>query len=448
MMPGRQSLFWKLAGLLICFCLVMIALVMSSAQQIGESTSFLSDEAKTTLKGYAAKAEQSARDKGPEAVDAVLDEIMRTEGVWALALDSHLYPLGKKPIPEAQRLSLHFMRELEWPMGRQTPTPRVLTIAFQHSDGQLIMQLPERFSPWGPRPLLNFLAYRLLPAIFTLLLCVVLYRHLIVPLTRLREQANALSADDLSARLGAPLATRKDELGELARAFDHMAERLQSTVVYQRRLLRDLSHELRTPLSRLRAATERDDDADALRQRLDREVTAMQRLVNGTLELAWMDTERPHLAPEAVRLQSLWEVLSEDASFEVGFPTARLVFALDEECQVKANLNSLAQALENLLRNAIRHSPADGIITLAGTRQQNDWHLTLSDQGPGVPDDKLELIFEPFSRLNEARPGDGGFGLGLSIARNAIALQGGAVWASNLNPGLCLHIRLPAHDRT
>ncbi|MCY1298043.1 Sensor protein PfeS [compost metagenome] len=128
----------------------------------------------------------------------------------------------------------------------------------------------------------------------------------------------------------------------------------------------------------------------------------------------------------------------------MGCAKERLRFELDEDCVIKANLNSLAQALENMLRNAIRHSPADGPITLSGQRQGDYWCLTLSDLGPGVPEDDLELIFEPFARLNQARPGDGGFGLGLSIARSAIALQGGAVWARNLNPGLCLHLRLPA----
>ncbi|MCO6057174.1 sensor histidine kinase [Pseudomonas sp. MOB-449] len=442
--PGRHSLFWKLAILLIGFCLAMIALTLSWGQSIGEKTSYLSDDAKAVLSGYAARAETAWRQGGTGAVDRFQAELEAAEGGWVLVLDNHLYPLGSRAVSADQRRHLGFMRQLHWSMGRQTPEPRTLSIPFEDGGGQLVMQLPERFSPWGPRPLLFFLLHRVLPVILALVLCVLLFRQLIVPLARLREQANSLSADDLSARLGAPLAQRRDEMGELARAFDHMAERLQDTVAYQRRLLSDLSHELRTPLSRLRAASEREHDLESLRQRLEREVTVMQRLVEGTLELAWMDSERPHFAPEAVRLISLWEVLVEDASFETGCPKERLRFELDEECVVNANLNSLAQALENMLRNAIRHSPDDGVVTLSGERQGDQWCLALSDQGPGVRDEELELIFEPFARLNRARPGDGGFGLGLSIARSAIVLQGGAVWASNLNPGLRLHLRLPA----
>lgn len=443
-MPGRHSLFWKLAILLVSFCLTMTALTLSWGQRIGERTSYLSDDAKTVLSGYAERAEAAWRQGGTAAVDAFQSDLERVEGGWVLVLDNHLFPLGSRAVTAEQRKHLGFMRQLHWSMGRQTPEPRTLSIPFEGGGGQLVMQLPERYSPWGPRPLLYFLLYRVLPVIVALALCVLLFLHLIVPLARLREQANSLRADDLSAGLGSPLAQRRDELGELARAFDHMAERLQGTVVYQRRLLSDLSHELRTPLSRLRAASEREANLEGLKQRLEREITVMQRLVEGTLELAWMDSERPHLAPEAVRLRSLWEVLTEDASFETGCAKARLRFELDEECVVRANLNSLAQALENMLRNAIRHSPDDGLITLAGERQGDDWCLTLSDQGPGVREEDLELIFEPFARLNRARPGDGGFGLGLSIARSAIALQGGAVWARNLDPGLCLHLRLPA----
>lgn len=443
-MPGRHSLFWKLAVLLIAFCLVMIALTLSWGRYVGESTSYLSEEAREAIRGYATQVERAWHYGGAAAVDRAQAEIEAAEGVWVLALDDHLFPLGNRPVTKEQRSHLSFMRQLDWPMGRQTSDPRVLTIPFSSGEGQLVMELPQRLSPWGPRPLLYFLVYRVLPAMLGLALCALLFRHLIVPLGRLREQANALRVDDLSARLGAPLVNRSDELGELARAFDHMAERLQSTVVYQRRLLRDLSHELRTPLSRLRAATEREQEMDTFRPRVEREMTMMRRLVDDTLELAWMDSERPHFSPEAVRLKSLWDVLCEDASFETRCSAERLRFELDEECMVSANLNSLAQALENMLRNAIRHSPADGLITLSGERQGAYWNIALCDQGMGVPDDKLEMIFEPFARLNQARPGDGGFGLGLSIARSAIALQGGAVWASNLNPGLCMHIRLPA----
>ncbi|MGP6219198.1 sensor histidine kinase, partial [Pseudomonas paraeruginosa] len=228
----------------------------------------------------------------------------------------------------------------------------------------------------------------------------------------------------------------------LAQALEHMAARLRQSLAQQRLLLRTLSHELRTPLARLRIAHDSDLPPDQLRQRLDREVGDMQRLLEDTLDLAWLDTERPQLPTEPVLALSVWEALREDACFESGWEPSRLPCRLGIDCRVEAHLDSLAQAMENLLRNAIRHSPEGGTVSLDGEREGDFWHLRLQDQGPGVAEDQLERIFLPYQRL-DAAAGEG-FGLGLAIARRAIELQGGRLWASNGRPGLCLHLWLPA----
>jgi two-component system sensor histidine kinase PfeS len=210
----------------------------------------------------------------------------------------------------------------------------------------------------------------------------------------------------------------------------------------QQQLLRDLSHELRTPLSRLRVACESEQDLEQLRERISREVDGMQRLVEDALQLVWLDTERAPLPNEAIQVQALWEMLTENACYESGWPASQLHCALDASCWVRGHLNTLAQALENILRNAIRHSPKGGIVTLDGRRDGDCWHLWLEDEGGGVADEDLERIFSPFIRLDGSRPGDGGFGLGLSIARNAVQRQGGRLWAENTGRGLRLNMRL------
>ena len=177
-----------------------------------------------------------------------------------------------------------------------------------------------------------------------------------------------------------------------------------------------------------------------MRERLDREVYDMQKLLEDTLDLAWMDTEQPQLLTEPVLVLSVWEALCQDSCFESGWDPSRLRCSLDTTCVVQAHLDSLAQALENLLRNAIRHSPVDGNISLDGWREGDHWHLRLSDQGPGVPHDALDRIFKPYQRLADS---GAGFGLGLAIARRAIELQGGRLWACNGHPGLHLHLLLP-----
>lgn len=263
-----------------------------------------------------------------------------------------------------------------------------------------------------------------------------------VPLNRLRDRADALRADDLDSEVPLPLIKRRDELGELAQAFEHMASRLRQSLNQQRLLLRTLSHELRTPLARLRIAHDSQLPAQQLRQRLDREIDDMQRLLEDTLNLAWMDTERTQLPSEPVLVLSVWEALCEDACFESGWSAERLPCLLGTECYVQVHLDSLAQALENLLRNAIRYSPPDGNVTLSGWREGDAWHLCLQDQGPGVAEEDLPNLFVPYQRL-KGSIGEG-FGLGLAIAQRAIELQQGRLWATNGETGLCMHLLLPA----
>ena len=441
-LPGLHSLFWKLAALLVTFTLLLISLSWFWSQRVELHTSYLSQPAKQQLQAYTDAAEQAALE-GADAVDRFLQRLREHEASEALLLDNELRPLGSQALTPQQRERLTFMRQLDWPMSRRSAELPYIDMPFASGEGHLVIQLPERFRPWEYRQPLLWVTRGLLPGMLALLFCVGLYRVLIAPLVRLREQANALHCDDLSARAGA-VARRHDELGELGRAFDHMAERLQGTVELQRQLLRDLSHELRTPLSRLRVAVEGGLQGQSLTQRVVDEVQLMQQLVGDTLELAWLDTERPRLAHQPVDLEALWDMLCERACFENAWGPERLVYAVAPDCHLSCNLNALARALENILRNAIRYSPEAGLVRLCGKAQAGQWHLWLEDQGPGVPQRQLEQIFLPFTRLNGARPGDGGFGLGLSIARSAINGQGGRIYAENADPGLRIHLYLPA----
>ncbi|MFJ3481901.1 histidine kinase sensor domain-containing protein [Pseudomonas sp. NPDC090202] len=447
-LPGRHSLFWKLAVLLVGFCLLMIWLSWYWGRYIEVQNAFLDPVAKRVLNSYAAEAEQAWRAGGERGIDDWLREIRRHEQGWVGVIGSDLQSLSSIPLDDAQVQRLTFMRGVDWPMSRRQKTAPWLKIPFPDdaSIGSLIIELPERFKPGRHALFWQMMTHVLFPALFTLLLSVGLYRVLIRPLNQLREQANAWRADRLSSRLSPQMTSRQDELGELNRAFDHMAARLQSTVQIQQQLLRDLSHELRTPLSRLRVACDSEQSLSELRERLSREIDGMRRLVDDTLHLAWLDAERQKLPEEDIQVQALWEMLVDDACFESCWPSRQLQCELDSECWVRGHLDTLAQALENILRNAIRHSPPAGMVRLDGRRDGEDWLLWLEDQGGGVDDHDLERIFAPFIRLDGARPGDGGFGLGLSIARNSLRLQGGDLWAENTGQGLRMIMRLPARE--
>ena len=443
-LPGRHSLFWKLACLLVAFCLLMIWLSWSWGRYMEQRNQFLSDDARATLTRYASEAEQAWLERQHEGVDAWLQGMQQRETGWVGVIGGDLQSLSSLPLSDKDILRLTFLRGLDWPVHKKGRPWLRVPFPGDSSAGSLVIELPQRFVPGRYRVFWRVITNGVIPGLFTLLLCVGLYRLLVVPLNNLREQANAWRADQLGVRLSRHTTNRSDELGELGRAFDHMSERLQSTVALQQQLLRDLSHELRTPLSRLRVASESEQGLEQLRERINREVDGMQRLVEDTLQLAWLDTERSPLPDEAIQIQALWEMLTENACYESGWPAGQLQCAVDSSCWVRGNLNTLAQALENILRNAIRHSPKGGVVRLDGRRDGDFWHLWLEDQGGGVAEADLERIFSPFIRLDGSRPGNGGFGLGLSIARNAVQRQGGRLWAENTTVGLRLNMQLLA----
>lgn len=445
-LPNRHSLFWKLSGLLIGFCLLMIWLSGSWGRYLETQNAFLDVEARLTLATYADDAEHAWQRGGRPGVDAWLAQLHAREPGWAGVVGPDLGSLGSRPFTADEMQRMTFLRGLDWPMSRRARSAPWLKVSFPHAPGtgMLVIELPQRFIPGRHMVFWQLLTNGVIPALLTLLLCVGLYRMLVRPLNLLREQAKAWRAEQLGTRLPPEVARREDELGELGRAFDQMSERLQSTVQVQQQLLRDLSHELRTPLSRLRVACETEHELDAMRQRLSREVDGMQRLVEDTLQLAWLDTERSPMTLEPIQVQALWEMIVEDACFESGWPLDQLECRVDARCWVQGHLNSLAQALENIVRNAIRHSPPGGRVILAGTFSAGHWHLWLEDEGGGVAHGDLERIFAPFTRLDGSRPGDGGFGLGLSIARNALLRQGAVLWAENGERGLRLNMRMLA----
>ena len=321
-LPGRHSLFWKLACLLVAFCLLMIWLSWSWGRYMEQRNQFLSDEARGTLTRYAAEAEQAWQQRQSAGVDDWLQGMHQREKGWVGVIGGDLQSLSNQPLTDKEIQRLTFLRGLDWPIHKKGRPWMRVPFPGDPSAGSLVIELPQRFVPGRYRVFWRVITNGVIPGLFTLLLCVGLYRLLVVPLNNLREQANAWRADQLNVRLSRRTTNRSDELGELGRAFDHMSERLQSTVALQQQLLRDLSHELRTPLSRLRVASESEQGLEQLRERIGREVDGMQRLVEDTLQLAWLDTERTRLPDEAIQVQALWEMLTENACYESCWPMA------------------------------------------------------------------------------------------------------------------------------
>lgn len=442
-MPGPRSLFWPLVLLVAGFCLSLIGATHYLSARIDRYTSFLPDHALDTLEGYAAEAAQ-ALDDGPEALAR-----WRADRAWIspevlVLVDHERQPLPGQQLVDDEEHMLGFVRDYDGLMSRRGDGRPTIRVPLPDHAAYLVLRLPAALAPWGQRAMLNLLLLYVVPGLLSVLFCVLLYWLLISPLERLRRQANAMRADPLESLLPASLARRRDELGELGRSLEFLTTRLRQSIAQQRQLMRDLSHELRTPLSRLGVAAESDLSLLELRERLEREIGNMRQLVDSTLELAWLDSVPGQFDCEVVDVNALWEVLCEDALFESGWGAERIGSALPPVCRVYGNLNALAQALENVLRNAIRHSPPAGRVLFSATLADDHWTLCLADQGPGVAEADLRVIFRPFARLNKARPDGDGFGLGLAIAERQIGLQHGRIWAENGNPGLRICMQLQA----
>jgi two-component system sensor histidine kinase CpxA len=291
------------------------------------------------------------------------------------------------------------------------------------------------------------------------------------PVTRLRQAVQSLAAGDLSARAGAPVRGRGDELTELMRDFDRMAERIEGLVESQSRLLKDVSHELRSPLARLSVALglarqRATPEIESSLNRIEMEADRLNQLIQRLLTIARLESGSDGLHKTAISLRELVEQVAYDAEYEtpgrgcrVTAPSDRAPTAAEhkeeheyDQYLVEADPDLLRSAVENVVRNATRYT-AEGTTVEVRLERQQAAHNTdgeiivrVLDSGPGVPDEALKKIFEPFYRLDDARNRQtGGAGLGLSIADRAIRLHGGQLHASNRNEGgLEVEIRIPA----
>tara|TARA_R110000737_G_scaffold84003_1_gene116507 strand:- start:266 stop:1219 length:954 start_codon:yes stop_codon:yes gene_type:complete len=281
-----------------------------------------------------------------------------------------------------------------------------------------------------------------LPLILLSILSFVLYQHVMTPLRRLENATNAFSEGKLDVRVSPYLSVRNDELTRLAATFDHMAERISKLIYNQRQLLADLSHELRTPLTRIDMAVdfvEQNINPKQALERLRSEASTMRNLVEDTLTLAWLNNESPRLNNDDFDLVELLDVICEDARFE--YPDRRLTSVLPENVLITHSSQiALGQAIENIIRNALRHTPTESEVNVSFANCNNQYTLIVRDQGTGVPDEMLSDIFKPFFRVDKARSSDSrlaptqnnhGFGLGLALAHRQIAAVGGTIKALN-----------------
>ncbi len=269
------------------------------------------------------------------------------------------------------------------------------------------------------------------------------------PIETLRDGLKAVSKGDFDINVSKQIGKRYDEFAELGRDTDSMAEKLKQLIDAQRRLLHDVSHDLRSPLARLQLAIglmrQKPEVTEQMLQRIEQECHRLDSLVGEVLTLARMESGVPQPKEDYIDLIELLKSLVDDAQFEAkdsgSVIQLQLDNALHEGIIIQSRGELLLRAFDNLIRNALQHAGRGCHIDIEVHQELDDMLvIEIADNGPGVADNNLASIFQPFFRSNN-NPGDG---LGLAITKRAIEVHGGTISAYNRpTGGLCMHVRLP-----
>ena len=274
-------------------------------------------------------------------------------------------------------------------------------------------------------------------------LCYFLARHVTSPLRTMQKTVERFGQGDFTARVNS---RRSDELGQLGRAVDRMAERIDNLLKSQRRLLQDISHELRSPLARLGVAVELargGANLDSSLNRIEREGTRLNTLVGELIQVTRGEGDPQGLSTESLRLDELVETIVDDSRIEAEKKHVILNASLSK-VTMDGNPELLRRAIENLVRNAIRYSPEGTEVDISLSKVGSVYRVSVRDHGTGVPEESLPSIFDPFYRVEKDRGRtSGGVGLGLAIAKRAVELHRGTMRAQNVKPGLRVEIDLP-----
>jgi signal transduction histidine kinase len=276
------------------------------------------------------------------------------------------------------------------------------------------------------------------------LLCYAFAYSLTSPVRRLRSVVDCFGRGDFSAR--AP-ASRKDELGELARSFNEMAGRIQTLLAAERRLLLDISHELRSPLARLGVAVElarSGEDREHMLDRIQKEADRLNELVAELLQVTRVEADPSMQKNDIVHLDELLGDRVYDSLLEAKAKDCTLLLKAPVPAILSGDEELIRRALDNVIRNAIRYAPRNTSVDVELTKTADAALVSVRDFGPGVPPDALTRIFDPFYRVDSDRNrASGGLGLGLAIARRSVELHKGKLSAQNAHPGLLVTIQLP-----
>lgn len=270
------------------------------------------------------------------------------------------------------------------------------------------------------------------------LCCWLLAKSFTKPLIAIQKASNKLGEGKLSTRI-TQFDQRSDEFGDLARSFNQMAEQLEGNISVHQRLLGDVSHELRSPLTRLQLAValaEKHMGNSTEQQkhltRCETEVDRLDEMIADVLTLSRLEHSHNAFTADEIELSHFVRQVVNDCQYFANSKNIIISFEGKANYSILADVKLLASAISNVINNAIKYSPNDEIVVIELTQQAKQVELTISDKGPGVPDEVISQLFSPFFRVADGRErSSGGTGLGLAIAQQAIHLHQGEIIAKN-----------------
>jgi signal transduction histidine kinase len=332
------------------------------------------------------------------------------------------------------------------PVTRQGRTVGAVYVGYQAEGGGLFGAITgtARFvrSVWW-----QFLLAGAIAAFIALFLARILARGMTQPIRDMAGAARRMARGDYRERV--PIRSR-DELGQLAEGFNHMAREMEGLERLRRDLVANVSHELKTPISAIRAHLENlldgvEEPNRAVLSVMVQQSERLSRLVDQLLDLSKIESGDVPLQLQPVNLASLVDRVASEVEMARSDQAIQLHNEVSRELPpLEADPERIHQVLFNLLDNAYRFSPSGGVVTVRALRENGSCEVSVEDDGPGIPADHLPLVFERFYRVDQSRSrDDGGTGIGLAIARSVIEAHGGRIWAEPGPGGARFHFVLP-----
>lgn len=449
-----RTLFLKI---FFCF-LVIIVLVGTSLETSALLARFYEDRWQATLHSIMPmEAEKAARIYeigGPDKLRTYLDDLQSRKTVRFYFFDEEGEALLDRPAPEmvqeiarkkdameritAQGLSAVNVRQGIAVRQVTAPSGRKYSLAFQTSPSTLV-PLSDAI---GRHPYLRL-------GVITLIaigLCLGLTLHITRPLGKLQQAASDIADGRLKTRVKPAIGRRHDEIALLGNDFDRMAEQIERLVTAQRNLLGDVSHELRSPLARLIVALSllkqgQGEEAVEYQSRIGIEAERLDKMIGQLLTLTRIDSGVDSNLRETFDLANLVQEVVADGDFEARAQDRSVRFVANESCTITGVAELIRSAVENVIRNAVRHTAPGTTVEVTIERQSSKILLRVRDHGPGVPDVMLQDIFLPFHRV---AAGANGSGLGLAITDRVVRMHNGTIEAYNAREGgLVIDVRLP-----